>query len=155
MKVTTAAVCIRPRWIAIAIFEGIGLEHIRLRELRSSLPRAMDSVTEIARRTFEQFDVNVVALQSDQPAGSIAETLTGQVADAVRECSISLHCVSYASLFEAFGIPPLKTRHQLRKAILGIWPALAEQKSPLAMDAAAAGLFLQIESLLDINLKPT
>jgi hypothetical protein len=52
-------------------------------------------------------------------------------------------------VFESFAVEPLKTRKELREVITTFWPQLGTRDfDPSILDAAAVGLYAQVESLL-------
>jgi hypothetical protein len=123
-------------------------------ELRSAHDKAIDSITEFARRAIEEFGIQSAAIQTSRHPGGQADRLTEHLISVLRDAGVPLRPVNYESLFAALSFPPLRNLKQLRSAVVAIWPSLDSAQSKIfTIDAAAVGLFAQVQSLLDINLE--
>jgi hypothetical protein len=151
-----AAFSVRPRHLAVAIFDGLSLLHVRDIELRSSHDKATNSLREFVNRVIDEFNIESAGLYETPYDGSDSERLTDSIVAILREHGIPLRMVSGSRLLSSFAYPPLKTLKQLRSTIAQIWPGLSRAQSKmLDLDVAAIGLYVQVQSLLDINLEPS
>ena len=69
-----------------------------------------------------------------------------QTLEHLREEGIPMWQVDRPALLSAYGIPPIKTRQNLRQIAKSVWPAL-ESGSDALLDAALLGLYVQTERL--------
>lgn len=152
---TFAGFAIARRCVAVSVLRGHQLEHVRRKFLSSRRDEAMNTVTEFVRRSVEEFALQSAAIRVPGEAETRTSDMNKHLQAVLRSSSVSIRPVEERSLLDAFAKPPLMTRHQLREAILLIWPALRHQKlGKEALDATAVALYGQIEQSLDINLQP-
>ena len=142
-----AAFKVERRWLAAAVFLGEKLDYTQVRQLSSDAARAESSAVGFVQWVVTTFETESVALEQ-LPSGSLARrsTLTAAIIRSLRSDGISIREVSKADLLQAFGIPPLKTRKELRGIIYTFWPVLPAQRgNGSTQDAAALGLYVQID----------
>jgi hypothetical protein len=100
--------------------------------------------------TISQFHIQAVTLEeavTSEEARS-AEIL-GALAEELRRQTLPFRLVSKQTVFESFAITPLTTRKELREVVTTFWPQLGTRDfDPSILDAAAVGLYAQVESLL-------
>jgi hypothetical protein len=134
---------------------GMRLEHVKVRQLSATYARAEDSVAELVRRTIDQFEFGSAAiLVSTANEDTRVARFTAHLQTILRESAISVQSLEYNQLRSAFLPTHLLKRQDLREITLKIFPAMREKRAqPTALDSVAAGLYTQVQRLLDINLQ--
>jgi hypothetical protein len=148
-----AAFSAERRIAALAIFQGTQLEDTKLRHLPLDSNKATGSVRELVTRTLEHHQPEFIAIAS--PSTKVSDRIRGFCA-AVKEIANSLGIpaveVDDPSLMCAYGSPPLTRKEHIRRAGRGIWPGLNDAKAKhAAVDAATAGLYVQMERLFSLH----
>lgn len=151
MQSKLAAFRIFRRSVTVAILSGRNLDFVDIHHL-SNVPKvALESQDRFVGWIVENFHPQIVALATgeedegeDRPR---AQMLTQAVERKLLECGIPLWKVSDSELLESYAIPALTQRHELRAIARSMWPYVAAQHE-LALDAALAGLYVQVERLL-------
>lgn len=151
MQSTLLAAQIGRRKLGIAIFRGTHLEHTETKQLSSDAETATRSVLGVVNRLAEHFEIDSVVLeQLNGEVTTRAEQCRAELATAMRERGIPVLQIERTQLCSCV-LPPCKTRYQLRRIALSVWPVLDEfQKEKLVCDAALLGLFVQVERLLSV-----
>lgn len=146
-----AAVRIERRAIAIAILSADHLMHADARQLSSMTDKALDTAASFVTRFMEKFRFESVALEVIPNGHEMQRTLLHRViVDVLIREAIGIREVGKADLFEAFGHPGLRSRRELRQVMSNIYPVLDQSLgSPWTHDAAALGLYVQIERLFN------
>ena len=146
---TLAAFAISRRLVAIAIFSHARLEHVRTRELNSSAVVAERQVVHFASRALHQFAFMTAAVEAMPDQATRSAKLRTILVEFLRSNAVSIHPVGFAELAKAYSSPPIASKHQLRKIILQLWPALNDERiGGLGLDCAAIGLHAQVAKLL-------
>lgn len=137
------------RSLAVAIFAGTHLDYAQVHHLSSSRQKADDSTVGFIRWVVATFEVGSVALeQGSDENNSRSADLHRLILKTLREAGVSIWTASKRQLFEAYSIPPIKTRQQLRAIATSCWPVLASRGGGgLCLDAAALGLYVETERL--------
>jgi hypothetical protein len=148
-----AAFSAERRIAALAIFQGSQLEDTKLRHLPLDNNKAFGSVRELVTRTLEHYQPEFIAIAS--PSAKVSDRIRG-FCTAVREIANNLGIpaveVDDPSLMCAYGSPPLTRKEHIRRAGRGIWPGLNDAKAKhAAVDAATAGLYVQMERLFSLH----
>lgn len=143
------ALKIERRSIAAAVLAGRTLEHAQVRQLSSVAEKAEATTVGFVHWLLHTFDVGSAALEVVPTGQEIRRELLSRAAVAVlRQAGVPLWEASRSELPSAFGAPALKSRSELRQAIVSIWPTLLDQdRHEEALDAAALGLYVQTERL--------
>ncbi len=142
-----AAFKVERRSLAAAVFLGEQLDYTQVRQLSSDPAKAESSAVGFAQWIVTTFETESVALE-ESASDSLARrnTLTAAIIRSLRHEGISIREVPKADLLRAFGIPPLRTRKELRGIIHTFWPVLPAQRgNGSTQDAAALGLYVQID----------
>ena len=139
------AIKVERRTLAVALFSGRHLEYTQRREISSNGDKAEASAVGFVGWAISNFAVESAAVEglpSDRPTRQAS--LTQAVIGVLRERGIPVWEVGKQQLFESFGVPPLRTRGELREVIRSIWPILPGQSTEAAtLDATALGLYVQ------------
>jgi len=150
MSTRLAAIKVSRRTVAIAIFKGHSLHYAEIRHLSSRPDMALASAVSYLNWTLSQFHVQFAALEeavTSEEARS-AEILDALVTELGRQ-TLRFRLVSKQNVFESFAVEPLRTRKELREVISMFWPQLGTRDfDPSILDAAAVGLYAQVECLL-------
>jgi hypothetical protein len=148
-EIKMAAIKVERRSIAVAIFIGRGLDYTQTRELASDFNKAQASAIGFINWVIATFRIQSAAIEI-VPAGNAMRRsmLTDTIIEVFRDGGISLWDVRKHDLFQAFGVPALKSRRDLREVITSIWPILPTRNGKVpALDAVALGLYVQTERL--------
>jgi len=137
------------RAIAVAVFIGEQLDYTQVHQLSSLHTKAEESAVGFVNWIVEAFQIQSAALETIMPDRPIRRAqLTRLAIKTLREHSVSIWEIGKQELFKAYGIPPLRSRRELREIVVSMWPILESHNSDLqVMDAVALGLFVQIERL--------
>jgi hypothetical protein len=150
MNTRLAAIRVSRRTVAIAIFKGQTLHYAEIRHLSSNSDMALASAVSYLNWTLSQFHIQAAALEE---AVTSEEARSGEILGALVEelqrQTLPFRLVSKQTVFESFAIAPLTTRKELREVVTRFWPQLGTRDfDPAILDAAAVGLYAQVESLL-------
>jgi len=149
-----AAFAVSRRTIVLCVLRGTTIEHIRRLTLHPNLERAERSITEFVNRAVEEFQLSTVALETPREVSDRLGRLHQHITKTLRTMSVSIYEVPRNILETQFWLMPYRTRQQLREAVLGLWPSLAEKKlTRFACDAAALGLYAQAQRLIAAHLQ--
>lgn len=141
------AIKVERRTVAVAIFIGGHLDFTEIRQLSSNPDKAEASAMGFISWVFTAFQSQSAALERLAPKSTIRRAHISQaILRTLREQGVSVWDVAKQELFEAYGIPALKTRKELREVISSFWPILnGGERSEAVLDAAALGLYVQTE----------
>jgi len=142
-----AAIRLSRRSVAVAIFTEVRLEYAQERHLSSVSERAEDSTVDFVRWIVATFGVASAALEQAAEANHARRGVLTQLAlQILREEAVSVWQVRKDQLFDAFAIPSLVRRKELRAIAASFWPGFpGKQQSGVIWDAAALGLYVQTE----------
>jgi hypothetical protein len=145
------AMRIERRAIAAAVFNGPHLETVRIRHLSSRPEKAQASALSFIRAIAREFHVESVALELFPSRQEVHRAVLNRlIRQQVRDEGISLWEIGKKSMIASFAHPAPKTRSEVRKIIVKVWPHLNEtrEERPI-LDAIALGLFVQTERLFN------
>jgi hypothetical protein len=147
------AIRIERRTVAVAIFNGDHLEFADSRQLSSDNDKAVASAVGFIGWILARFTVESTALEAIVNGHEIQRrALRDAICATLRERMLSVWEIPKTVLFEAYGVPALKSRAELRRIATAVWPILAgTHAKPFMQDAAVLGLHVQIERLFIIN----
>jgi hypothetical protein len=152
MHQTVAAVSIRRRTVALAIFRELHLEGVIVRHIPNDLSRAESAILGFAHEMCSHYKISAAVFEASERATTRIKRSYACARTALEEESISLHEVPICELMEGYAYRPLKRRQQLRRIARKIWPVLDNKRYGIAaLDAALIGLHLQTKHLLNIN----
>jgi len=137
------------REIAVAVFRGTHLHFAEIRRLPTDLSRAETSAATFMNWLIATFAPQSAAVQiprhQDVRAGKWVHVAIG----ILKQQAIPIQTLAFSELLSAFAVPPLSTQSQLRNVCRNIWPQLSTRKiAASALDAAAVGLYAQVERVL-------
>lgn len=145
------AISIQRRCLAVAVFEGMKLERMEVRHLSHDVITASTTVHRLIERLLRAHPVCHAVLDV------IPDATTTRRADLARlahqllaDRGIPASTISPATLQRALSLPPCRTRKALRDLVTVWWPALLPRfNTPTVLDAAALGLYAQIQVYLN------
>ena len=147
------AIRVERRAVACAFFHGDHLEYSDVRQLASNRQKALGTTGHFVNWLLDAFPVESVALEPVPPGNEIQrQALIAAIKYSLLERLLPVREIPRIELFEAYGHPPLRSRHELRSVITTIWPILNGTHAKLfVQDAAALGLLVQVERHFLIN----
>lgn len=149
MNVCLLAIKIERRSMAIAVFSDTHPSYTQARELSSAEERATASVVAFLHWALATFRVESAVAEQAPTASEIRRNhLSQAVLATLRDAGVPVWQTGKQTLFDSFGLPPLKSRKEVRAVVAGIWPILGEgRRSAPILDAVALGLHFQTERL--------
>ena len=150
MNTRLAGIRVSRRTVAIAIFKGQTLHYAEIRHLSSQPEMAVASAVSYLIWTLSQFHIQVAALEEAVTSEEARATeILGALVEELQRQTLPYRLVSKQTVFESFAIAPLTSRKELREAVTSFWPQLGTRDfDPSILDAAAVGLYAQVEYLL-------
>lgn len=147
------AIRVERRAVACAFFHGDHLEYSDVRQLSSNREKALGATDRFINWLLDTFPVESVVIEPTPPGHEIQrQALTEVVKQSLVERLLPIREIPRLELFEAYGLPPLRSRHELRSVITVIWPILSGTHAKLfVQDAAALGLLVQVERQFLLN----
>ena len=147
---TLVAVRLTRKAASVAIFNRTHLEYARLRHLPTSTAKARQALQAFLSWATAQFNVEMFAVEkSDRIDAARVQELTRAVEEHASRAAIPVWHAGKMQVIESYAEPAPKTRTELRTIAAGIWPMLATRdNNPLDLEAAALGLYVQVERLL-------
>jgi hypothetical protein len=146
---TLIAIKIERRAIAAAIFQSSHLEYTQVRHLPSNARKAEESAAAFINWLCLTFEVQSAALERVSQSSEIQRSvLTSCIINTLRANGASVWDVSKPDLFDACGLPAVKSRAEVREIMQMIWPILnGTGTNRWVLDAVALGLFVETERL--------
>ncbi|MEJ2083667.1 MAG: hypothetical protein P8Y94_16245 [Acidobacteriota bacterium] len=143
------ALKVERRAIGGAIFEGTHLDFTDIRQLSSNHRQADSSALGFVHWLVDTFEAETVALEIvPTPTETRRSVLTRMITESLRERGVSVLEVRKLEFLSTYGMPPPKTRREVRETVKGLWPILeSETRNGLILDATALGLYVQTERL--------
>jgi len=138
------------RSIAAAVFKGAKLEFWQTRSFQSTAEGAGNAVTAFFNWIVSAFEIESAVLEElPQELQTRNAFLSRLVEDHMREHGIPIFKASEEDLLGAYGEPPLRTRAELRRRAVAMFPQLTNPPAQKELlDAAVLGLYYQTERLL-------
>ncbi|MDX2181553.1 MAG: hypothetical protein SFV18_18305 [Bryobacteraceae bacterium] len=126
------SVRVERRTIAAVVFHGDHIEYTEARHLSSVRDKALASAAGFVNWLVSSLPVESAAIESVPDKEEILRRqLKDIIVTSLRDQMLPIWEVEKQKLFEAFGYPALRSRHQLRETICGIWPVdLSLNNSP-------------------------
>lgn len=143
---TLLALRIERRSITLAVFCGLRLEHIQVRQLASKRDSALRNAEEFLRWALVAFDVSSVAIDGADAGrtGTWRTALQELVVEVLRTEAIALWEEPLPNLLSGFGYPTCKSRQALRRVTLAMLPEwVSSADAPSKIDAVALGYHVQ------------
>lgn len=141
------AIRIERRVVAMALFAGTHLEGWRVRQLSSDPKLAESTATGFIRDVLDEHKCPGMAVEA-VPGDVVRADLHRAVVQECRAMGIAVWEVSKKSVIDALAHPAPKSRDEVRKLMLGIWPLpRLKQAQMCALDAFALGLYVQTERI--------
>ena len=149
MNSNLAAFKIERRRVSVAVFVYERLDYTDTRDLPSFFPKAHDSATRYVDWIRRAFEIEGAVLEKTQTAlKTWRSRFTKDIIGHLRDHGVPIFEVEKQNLLASFAHPPLRHRTQLRDVVSSIWPILAtKDQSASLLDAAAMGLYVQVEKL--------
>lgn len=143
------ALKVERRAIGCAIFEGTQLDFTEIRQLSSNHRQADSSALGFVHWLVDTFEAETAALEIISiPPETRRAVLTQIITESLRERGVSVLPVRKLEFLSTYGVPPPKTRREVRATVKGLWPILeSETRNGLILDATALGLYIQTERL--------
>jgi hypothetical protein len=153
MQPRLVALRIERRIISAAVFEGHHLEHADSLHLASTYPKALDGATGYINRIKTMFLIETALVEKQTTSDPTWRAkLTTKVVSQLRGAGVPVFEIDPADLLPAFRNPPAQSRAEVRRSVGLIWPSLVTDKKHCScLDAAALGLYFQIQRLLSPN----
>ena len=148
MHSNLASFRIERRRVSVAVFVDERLDYTASRHLPSLYAKALDSATRYVdwvRRTFRIEGVALEKSQSDLKTWK--SKFTKEIIRQLRDTGVPVFEVKKDALLASFAHPPLRFRTQLREVVSSMWPIIATKNNASLLDAAALGLYVQVEKL--------
>jgi hypothetical protein len=141
------AVRVERRTIAVALFVGLHLEGHRVLQLSSNSRRAEASTAGFVRSVLTEHECQSAAIEGIDN-GNQRSLLYRAVIAQCGDAGVSVWKIPREAVLESLAYPPLKSRAEVRKLMLRLWPIPGFKSSEVfALDAFALGLYVQTERL--------
>jgi hypothetical protein len=142
-----AAIKVERRSVSVAVFIGQRLDYTQQHQLASLFEKAQGSAVGFINWVITTLDIQSAAIEKVPPGKAIRRSLlTDAVIATLRGNGIPIWETGKLELLEAFGVPPLASRREMREVIFSIWPVLpSKDGKALVLDAVALGLYVQTE----------
>src|SRR5262249_40783179 len=136
------------RRISVAVFVDERLEFTDSRQLSVVVDKALDNARAYVVWIIRNFSIDSAAFESSTPQRkSWKSRFAPEMVDQFRETGIPIFEATPATILASFALPPLRRRSDLRNVISSIWPVLSNDDDIFRLDAAALGLYVQIERM--------
>ena len=134
------------RTIGCAVLKGTHLDFVELRQLSSDHARADSSALGFVHWMVNTFEADSAALEVVDDRETRRGILTTLITDSLRQAGVSVWLIRKPEVLSAYGLPPPRTRRQVRETVKDIWPILAsDRRNGPVLDATALGLHVQTE----------
>jgi hypothetical protein len=142
------AIKIRRRSVAAAVFSGRNLEHISALQLCNEPDAVADSVARFLATILENFRPDSAAIGiSKTNHGSRVGALIETAETMIRSEGIPFWKIEDPKVLQSYAVPRLKNQKQLRAIVRCFWAHVSERQLT-GYEAAALGLYFQVERLL-------
>ena len=153
MSSNLAAFKIERRRISVAVFVDERLDYTGSHQLSSLASKALASASRYIDWTIRGFRIEGVALEKGRPdIKTWKGNFTGEITSQLRDRGVPIFEIDKNILLASFAHPALRYRTELRRLVSSIWPILAaKDKHVGCLDAAALGLYVQVERCLSLT----
>ena len=142
------ALKIRRRQVSAAVFSGRHPQFLETLQLCNEPDEATDAVARFLAWVLENFKPDTAAIGTSQARqGERVRKLNEIVENMFLSEGIPVWKIEDKELLNAYAFPKLKNKKQLRPIVSSFWPEF-EQRKFAAFEAAALGLYVQVERLL-------
>ena len=151
MKETTLALRLSRRAIAAAVLDADELTFIDGRHLTSRKDRALAAAERYLRRILELTTPTEIVIDAPAKETSTTNALLQTALAVAKAAGATPRMIGTGDVLQAYGIPAVPSRIELRKIVARLWPQLATMTSavkPYVLDAAALTLHAQAEHAL-------
>lgn len=146
-----AAFKIARRSASVAVFSSRHLEFLEVKHLSNAPEKAVETLQRFVGWTFENFHPEMAALGRDEEERRPrAAFLARAVEEQLLRYGVPVWKIVDSQLLEAYGIPALTRKQELRDIGRLMWPQILKGDD-VGVDAALIGLFVQVERLLSKN----
>jgi len=146
------AVAVRRRSVGLAIVRNGHLEYAKSQQLPSDHLRAVQAVAALLARTVMRFAPSILVVEDSLPKSMRRDSLYTEVLDYAQSTALPLWKVAISRLFEAFAVPAVSSRKQLRDVVQQMWPVVqGAAVHPLVWDAIALALFADTERVFTLS----
>jgi hypothetical protein len=149
-----AAFKIDRRRISVAVFVGERLEFTDSRQLSVTVSKALENAQAYVDWIIRNFAADSAAFESSTlRRGTWKSRFAPEMLKQFRTTGIPLFEANLAPILTAFAHPPLRHRSDLRDVICSMWPVISRTDTDVfRLDAAALGLYIQIERMFEASL---
>ena len=152
MSQIVAAISIRRRTAALAVFRELHLEGVIVRHIPNDTRHAENTILGFAHEMCSHYQLSAVALEKPERITARLRNGYASACKAFEEESVPRHQIQIGDLMKSYASRPLTSRQQLRRIARKIWPVLDNKRYGIAsLDAALVGLYIQTEYLLNID----
>jgi hypothetical protein len=150
MSQSLAAVRLTRKAVSIAIFNQTRLEYARLRHLPTATAKACETLQAFLTWIISQFAIGMIAVeQAERFDQKRIRDLLLVLEQHASDTAIPVWHASKQQVIGSYAEPAPRTRIELREIAGRIWPMLSiKGNHPLDLEAAALGLYVQVERLL-------
>lgn len=150
-----AAVRLTRKAVSIAIFNQTHLEYSRLRHLPTPTGKACETLLAFLAWIISQFAVGMIAVeQAERSDQKRLRDLLAALEEHASAATVPVWHASKLQVIASYAEPAPRTRIEMREIAGRIWPMLAIKGShPLDLEAAALGLYVQVERLLTTTVQ--
>src|SRR4029079_13681075 len=128
MKSPTLALRLSRRALAGAVIADEKLSFFDGRHLRTSREAAVRGITRYARLRLDQTRPRTVVIDCPLTAGSGTATLLEALRAMLAEAGAEIRFVATGDVLQAYGVPALESRIELRRVVDPLFPELADLK---------------------------
>jgi hypothetical protein len=140
------------RSASVAVFSGRHLDFLETKHLSNVPDKAGDALRRFVGWVFENFHPQLAALGLDEEDRKPrAALLASGVEKQLLQHGIPVWKVMDSQLLEAYSVPALTRKQELREIGRSMWPQVTPERNQFVVDAALIGLYVQVERLLSKN----
>lgn len=152
MKAHSMALAITEHESAYVVFEGQKLISWEVCPFTSGTGSALKHITAQIVRCSAEFKISSAVLEESALERTALPKLYAAAKQALVGLALPIFEIRTEDIFSSFGIPPPKTRDELRMMVSSIFPQVpGGHLMQVAFDAAALGLYFETNRLLSIN----
>lgn len=150
MQAHSVSFVVAPSQMAYAVFRGQKLIFWETHAYLSDPNATLNNLAGDVLRCTDRFSAQAAVLESDAKHDEVAG-LKATVTQVLRRAAVPIFETAEQELFDAFRIPAITDRRELREIVCSIFPQLGTGRFiNLCLDAAALGLHFETNRLLSI-----